>query len=92
MAGLAAAWRVEGDRLVAPRLVYFGVGNGPKLTRHACAALEGRVLDATGIAAAQAALADDLNPQRDLHGPPEMKLHLARVLTARVLSALETVT
>lgn len=85
MAGLAAALRLEGGRVVAPRLVYFGVGNGPVLAARACAALEGHALDATRIAAAQAALADDLDPPQDLHGPPEMKRHLARVLTARVL-------
>jgi CO/xanthine dehydrogenase FAD-binding subunit len=30
-------------------------------------------------------LARDLDPPSDLHGPPGMKLHLARVLTRRVL-------
>lgn len=85
MAGLAAALRIEGGRVAAPRLVYFGVGNGPVLALRASAALEGRPLDAAGIAAAQAALAEDLDPPQDLHGPSEMKRHLARVLTARVL-------
>jgi aerobic carbon-monoxide dehydrogenase medium subunit len=89
MAGLAAAWRLEGGRVAAPRLVCFGVGNGPVLALRAGAALEGRVLDAASIAAAQTALAQDLDPPQDLHGPPEMKRHLARVLTARVLSRLE---
>jgi len=88
MAGLAAALRLEAGRVVAPRLVYFGVGIGPVLAQRASAALEGRALDATSIAAAQAALADDLDPPQDLHGPPEMKRHLARVLTARVLAGL----
>lgn len=86
MAGLAAALRLEGGRVVAPRLVYFGVGNGPVLAARASAALEGRALDAAAIAAAQAALAQDLDPPQDLHGPPEMKRHLARVLTGRVLN------
>jgi len=85
MAGLAAALRIEAGRVVCPRLVYFGVGNGPVLAARAAAALEGAALDAASIAAAQAALAEDLDPQQDLHGPPEMKRHLARVLTARVL-------
>lgn len=92
MAGLAAALRFEGGRVVAPRLVYFGVGNGPVLAARAAAALEGRALDAASIAAAQAALADDLDPPQDLHGPPEMKRHLARVLTARVLNGFLTAT
>ena len=86
MAGLAAALRLDGGRVAAPRLVYFGVGDGPVFAGHACAALQGRALDAHSIAAAQAALARDLDPPQDLHGPPEMKRHLARVLTGRVLS------
>ena len=92
MAGLAAALRMEGGRVVAPRLVYFGVGNGPVLAARASAALEGRALDAASIAAAQAALAEDLDPPQDLHGPPEMKRHLARVLTGRVLNGFLTKT
>jgi carbon-monoxide dehydrogenase medium subunit len=51
------------------------------------AALEGRALDGAAIAAAQSALAEDLDPPADMHGPPEMKLHLARVLLSRALSA-----
>lgn len=86
MAGLAAALRLEGGRVTEPRLVYFGVGDGPVLATRAGAALEGRALDATTIAAAQAALAQDLDPPQDLHGPPEMKRHLARVLTGRILN------
>lgn len=92
MAGLAAAMRLEGGRVVAPRLVYFGVGNGPVLALRASSALEGRALDASSIAAAQAALGEDLDPPQDLHGPPEMKRHLARVLTGRVLNGFLTQT
>lgn len=86
MAGLAASLRLQGGGIAAPRLVYFGVGNGPVLAAKASAALDGRALDAAAIAAAQAALAGDLDPPSDLHGPPEMKRHLARVLTQRALS------
>jgi carbon-monoxide dehydrogenase medium subunit len=86
MAGLAACLRLDGARVASARLAYFGVGNGPVLAARASAALEGRALDAAAIAAAQTALAEDLDPPSDLHGPPEMKRHLARVLTARALS------
>jgi carbon-monoxide dehydrogenase medium subunit len=85
MAGLAATLALEAGRVVAPRLVYFGVGNIPVLAAAASRALEGRSLDRASISAAQQALAEDLDPPRDLHGPPEMKRHLARVLTERVL-------
>jgi len=85
MAGLAARLEMDGVRVAAARLVFFGVGAGPVLAAGAGAALAGRALDAAAIAAAQAALADDLDPPADMHGPPEMKRHLARVLTARAL-------
>ena len=86
MAGLAACLTMDATRVTTARLVYFGVGNGPVLARGASAALAGRALDFAAITAAQAALADDLDPPADLHGPPEMKRHLARVLTLRALS------
>lgn len=87
MAGLAACLSLDAaGRVGAPRLVFFGVGHGPVLAARAGAALDGRVLDAGSIAAAQAALAVDLDPPADMHGPPEMKRHLARVLTQRALS------
>jgi carbon-monoxide dehydrogenase medium subunit len=86
MAGLAACVTLDGPRVAAARLAYFGVGNGPVLALGAMAALQGCALGAESIAAAQAALARDLDPPSDLHGPPEMKRHLARVLTARALS------
>ena len=49
---VAAALRLEGGRVVAPRMVYFGVGNGPVLALRAAATLEGRMLDAASIAQA----------------------------------------
>ncbi|WP_270934174.1 FAD binding domain-containing protein [Falsiroseomonas oryzae] len=87
MAGLAVHLSLGSNgQVAAPRLVYFGVGNGPVLAKAAGAALAGRRLGAESIAAVQAALAGDLDPPSDLHGPPEMKRHLARVLTGRALS------
>jgi carbon-monoxide dehydrogenase medium subunit len=86
MAGLAAALTLDGGQIAAVRLVFFGVGPGPVLAARANATLAGRILDAAAIAAAQAALAEDLDPPADMHGPPEMKRHLARVLTQRALA------
>jgi carbon-monoxide dehydrogenase medium subunit len=86
MAGLATCLSLDAaGRTESSRLVYFGVGNGPVPAARAAAALKGRPLDAAAIAAAAAALAADLDPPSDLHGPAALKLHLARVLTARVL-------
>jgi carbon-monoxide dehydrogenase medium subunit len=88
MAGLAAWVDMAGGRVAAARLVFFGVGAGPVLAAGAGAALVGQVPDAGAVAAAQAALAGDLDPPGDMHGPPEMKMHLARVLLGRVLSPM----
>jgi carbon-monoxide dehydrogenase medium subunit len=92
MAGLAAWLAMDGARVASARLVFFGVGSGPVLATRATAALSGQALDANAIAAAQAALAQDLDPPADMHGPPEMKRHLARVLVQRALSSLQPAT
>ncbi len=85
MAGLAACLVMEGARVASARLAFFGVGGAPVLAARANAALTGAVLDAAAIEAAAAALDVDLDPPADLHGPPAMKRHLAKVLTRRVL-------
>lgn len=85
MAGLAACLGMEGAKVAVARLVFFGVGGAPVPAARAEAALAGRVLDAAAIAAAAAALDADLDPPADLHGPPAMKTHLAKVLTRRLL-------
>ncbi|MGL4438281.1 MAG: FAD binding domain-containing protein [Bosea sp. (in: a-proteobacteria)] len=91
MAGLACSVDVADGVVSAAQLVYFGVGEAPVQARAASAALVGKTLKDTSIAAAQAALADDLDPPDDLHGPAAMKLHLSRVLTGRALgSFMET--
>jgi carbon-monoxide dehydrogenase medium subunit len=88
IAGLAASARVEGATLQDVRLVFFGVGAQPVRAMAAGAALEGREVDQETVRAAQAALADDLEPSADLHASAATKLHLARVLAARVLERL----
>jgi carbon-monoxide dehydrogenase medium subunit len=42
--------------------------------------------DEAALSAASAALDRDLNPPTDLHGPPAMKRHLARVLLRRAFA------
>lgn len=88
MAGVAMKASVAGGRLADPRIVFFGVGSGPVLAGGAMAALAGKPVAPETIAAAQAALESDLDPPADLHGSPQMKRHLARVLTARALQQL----
>jgi aerobic carbon-monoxide dehydrogenase medium subunit len=88
MIGLAAQARVEGAVLDDVRLVFFGVGAKPVLARAAGAALDGRAVDEATLEAAQAGLAEDLAPSADLQASAATKLHLARVLTARVVRQL----
>jgi aerobic carbon-monoxide dehydrogenase medium subunit len=86
MAGLALRIALDGPVVAEARLVYFGVGSGPVLAAAASACLLGAPLSAPAIARACAALQADLDPPGDLHGPPDMKRHLARVLTERALT------
>lgn len=87
MAGLAAALHIEAGRIAHARLVYFGVGEKPVLAETASAALCAATLT-PGLAAAEASLSLDLDPSGDQHASAEMKLHLARVLTRRLVTRL----
>jgi aerobic carbon-monoxide dehydrogenase medium subunit len=88
MVGLAAHARLDGRTLADARLVFFGVGAKPVQAHAAGAALEGSEVDDATVEAAQVALARDLEPVGDLHASAATKLHLAGVLTARVLRQL----
>jgi carbon-monoxide dehydrogenase medium subunit len=86
--GLAAHARVTGGSISDARLAFLGAGGTPVLAVRAAAALEGRVPDAQAVAAAQAALAEELEMSADLYSSRAAKLHLARVLLGRALVAL----
>jgi len=86
--GLAAHARLAGGRISDARLAFLGAGSTPVLALRAAAALEGRQPDAQTIAAAQAALAEELELPADLYSSRATKLQLARVLLGRALAAL----
>jgi aerobic carbon-monoxide dehydrogenase medium subunit len=87
MAGLAVSFTEgKGGAVTEPRLVFFGVGDGPVRAPLAEVALMGNPLGEATLAAAQAALAKDLDPPADMHGSPAMKLQLCRTLVARALA------
>lgn len=86
--GVAALAKAGGGALTDVRLAFIGAGPTPVLARTAMAAVEGKKPGAEAIAAAQAALAQDLSPTGDLNGSPATKLHLARVLCGRALAQL----
>ncbi len=86
--GLAAHAKVEGDRLSDLRLAFFGVGPKPVLAARAIQELEGQRLSSTALALAGDGLGEDLDPPDDLNGSGDTKLHLARVLMSRTLTAM----
>jgi carbon-monoxide dehydrogenase medium subunit len=88
LAGLAACARVDADVVRDCRLVFFGVGTTPVRAHAAEAALTGHHADAGGIAAAQRALARELDPPGDVHASPALRRHLAGVLLGRVVAGL----
>jgi aerobic carbon-monoxide dehydrogenase medium subunit len=88
MAGVVARAGFDGDALVEPRIVFFGVGDVPVIAEGAMAALAGRPGTQQSIAAAQAALDADLDPPADLNGGTDTKRQLARVLLARAVHRL----
>ncbi len=77
-----------GGKLSATRIAYFGVSTRPVLARGAMAALDGTSGDAAAVAAAQAALERDLSVIADLYNGTATKLHLSRVLLARLLAKI----
>jgi carbon-monoxide dehydrogenase medium subunit len=86
--GLAAHGRFDVGRLGDVRLAFLGAGNTPVLAKQTAATVEGKVFGPEVVAAAQAALAQELAPPADLYSTSATKLHLARVLTGRALAAL----
>jgi len=86
--GVAAHAKVDGGRLSDVSLAYLGMGGIPMLAKSAMTALEGKPYAPNTVAAAQNALAAELEPNADLYSSAATKLHLARVLTGRALAAL----
>lgn len=85
--GLAAHAKYENGRFDDVRLAYFGVGATPVLAKRAAAVLENGNTSDT-VRDAQEAIAHDLAPFDDVHHSAAARLHLARVLLGRAVSAL----
>jgi carbon-monoxide dehydrogenase medium subunit len=85
MAGIACTARIDGERIIDARLVYFGSEAKPTLAKNTMAAINGRDWSDATHEDAIAALAGDLDPMTNLQGSAAMKLHLQRVLTKRAL-------
>lgn len=70
------------------RLAFLGVGAAPALANAAMAALEGQTVSKGTVTAACEALSRDLDPSADLYTTAATKLHLARVITSRAITAI----
>ena len=87
--GVGIQARLSGGIVVAVRIAFLSVGPTPVRAKRAEAALRGHCLDRETIAAAQAAVVDDLEPSDDVHVSAAMRMHLARVLLGRVAGRLQ---
>ena len=87
IAGLAAQAIVERDVFTDLRLAFFAVGDRPVLAKAATKLVNVTVTPAV-LAAASAALGEELDPQDDQQASAAMRRHLAKVLLARGVSAL----
>ena len=88
IAGVAAMAINTRGALSNVQLAYLGADQTPILAKTAMAAVEGKHLSPTVIDAAAQALASDLDPGGDCYATPATKLHLARIITGRALTAL----
>jgi len=86
--GVAAHAKRARGTLSDVRLAFLGIGAAPVLARKAMAAIEGKPASPEAIAAAAKTLAQDLDPTADLYSSAATKMHLARALTGRALTAL----
>ncbi|WP_377324151.1 FAD binding domain-containing protein [Pimelobacter simplex] len=85
MCGVAAVVTVDGERVVSAKAGYLSVSDIPAVV-DLTEALDGEMTNASLARAADAALAV-LEPETDIHATADYRAHLARVLTARVVSA-----
>jgi aerobic carbon-monoxide dehydrogenase medium subunit len=86
LAGVAGVIGLDGDGTVShARLAYLSVGPSALRAPHAEDSLLGGRPDEAAISRAAALVGEDLAPSDDLHATAAFRLHLAQVLTARVL-------
>lgn len=87
LVGLAAVATLVRNRIERARLVYFGCVERAALARAVSAAVAGLSLPLTDQAALAAAIRTDLSPNDTPGLRADTKLHLATVLTRRVVNA-----
>ncbi len=85
--GVAALARRSNGQVTEARVGLTNMGPVPIRATAVEAAVAGADASAATLTAAAAAAADGTNPPADLHGAPDYRSHLARVLTGRALAA-----
>ncbi|GGV32349.1 carbon-monoxide dehydrogenase medium subunit [Actinomadura cremea] len=89
--GVACAVRRENGTITEARVALTNVGPAPVRASAVERAVAGRPVAADALRAAAEPAAEGTAPPSDLHGSSEYRSHLARVLTARALSAAAAV-
>jgi aerobic carbon-monoxide dehydrogenase medium subunit len=85
--GVAALARRSNGQVAEARVGLTNMGPVPVRAAAVEAAAAGAEASPQALAAAAASAADGTNPPADLHGQPDYRSHLARVLTGRALAA-----
>jgi len=88
LAGLAAVATIERERIRDARLAYFGCVDRAKLARSVSAAVEGLLIPLSNANAFESGIRKDLAPDDTPGLRADTKVHLATVLTCRVLNSL----
>lgn len=86
--GVAALAKISANAVSELQLAFLGTGDKPVLAANTQQVIVNKGISDASIADAQEALAQDLAPVADLYHTAATKLHLARVLTSRVLKQL----
>jgi aerobic carbon-monoxide dehydrogenase medium subunit len=85
--GVAALVRRSNGQVAEARVGLTNMGSVPIRAAAVEAAVAGAQASAEALRAAAAAADEGTNPPADLHGAPDYRRHLARVLTGRALEA-----
>ncbi|MBO0831777.1 MAG: xanthine dehydrogenase family protein subunit M [Actinobacteria bacterium] len=85
--GVAALVRRSNGQVAEARVGLTNMGTVPIRARAVEAAAAGAQASSESLTAAAAGAADGTQPPADLHGQPDYRRHLARVLTGRALEA-----
>jgi aerobic carbon-monoxide dehydrogenase medium subunit len=85
--GVAALARRSDGHVAEARIGLTNMGSVPLRATAAESAVAGAEASVAALRAASASAADGTQPPADLHGAPDYRRHLARVLTGRALAA-----